>query len=51
MKQKRSNVEQIVAVLKNTEAVVPLFELIRWVGIFEQTFYLYGLLSVLQEES
>jgi putative transposase len=51
VKQKRFNVEQIVAVLKQAEAGVPLVELIRRVGISEQTFYLYGLLPVLQEES
>ena len=39
MKQKRFNVEQIVAVLKQAEAGVPLVELIRRVGISEQTFY------------
>ena len=38
MKQKRFNVEQIVAVLKQVEAGVPLAELIRRVGISEQTF-------------
>lgn len=39
MKQKRFNVEQMVAVLKQAEAGVPLAELIRRVGISEQTFY------------
>lgn len=39
MKQKRFNVEQIVAVLKQAEAGAPLSELIRRVGISEQTFY------------
>ena len=39
MKQKRFNVEQIVAVLKQAEAGVPLVELLRRVGISEQTFY------------
>ncbi len=39
MKQKRFNVEQIVAVVKQAEAGVPLAELIRRVGISEQTFY------------
>ncbi len=39
MKQKRFNVEQIVAVLKRAETGVPLAELIRRVGISEQTFY------------
>jgi len=33
VKQKRFNVEQIVAVLKQAEAGVPLVELIRRVGI------------------
>jgi putative transposase len=36
---KRFNVEQIVAVLKQAEVGVPLAELIRRVGISEQTFY------------
>jgi len=39
VKQKRFNGEQIVAVLKQAEAGVPLAELIRRVGISEQTFY------------
>lgn len=39
MKQKRFNVEQMVAVLKQAEAGVPLAELIRRVGISKQTFY------------
>jgi putative transposase len=39
VKQKRFNVEQIMAVLKQAEAGVPLAELIRRVGISEQTFY------------
>ena len=39
MKHKRFNVEQIVAVLKQAEAGVPLVELIRRMGISEQTFY------------
>jgi putative transposase len=38
-KQKRFSVEQIVAVLERAEAGVPLAELIRRVGISEQTFY------------
>ena len=39
MQQKRCNVEQIVAVSNQAEAGVPLAELIRRVGISEQTFY------------
>jgi len=39
VKQKRFDVEQIVAVLKQAEAGVPLDELIRRVGISEQTYY------------
>lgn len=39
MKQKRFNVEQIAAVLKQAEVGFPLAELIRRVGISEQTFY------------
>lgn len=38
MKRKRFSVEQIVAVLKQAE-VVPVAELIRQVGITEQTLY------------
>ena len=37
MKRKRFNVEQIVAVLKQAEAGVPLAELMRRMGISEQT--------------
>lgn len=39
MKQKRFSVEQIVGVLKQAEVGVPVAELIRKVGISEQTFY------------
>src|SRR5579863_4099578 len=39
VKKKRFNVEQIVAVLKQAEAGVPLVELIRRMGISEQIFY------------
>jgi putative transposase len=39
VKQRRFNVDQIVAVLKQAEAGVPLVEPIRRVGISEQTFY------------
>ena len=39
MNRKRFNVEQIVAVLKQAEVGVPIAELIRRVGISEQTFY------------
>ena len=39
VKRKRFSVEQIVAVLKQAEAGVPIGELIRRVGISEQTFY------------
>jgi hypothetical protein len=44
MKRKRFSVEQIVAVLKQAEAGLPVADLIRQVGISEQTYYLYGLL-------
>jgi putative transposase len=37
--KKRFSVEQIVAVLKQAEAGVPLVELLRRVGVSEQTFY------------
>ena len=50
MKQKRFAVEQIVAVLKQAEAGLSVAELIRKVGISEQTFYrwkkAYGSLEV-----
>lgn len=39
MKRKRFSVEQIVAVLKQAEVGVPVAQLIRRVGISEQTFY------------
>jgi putative transposase len=39
MKTKRFSVEQIVAVLKEAEAGMPVAELIRRIGISEQTFY------------
>jgi putative transposase len=39
MKRKRFSVEQIVAVLKQAEAGMPVADLIRHVGISEQTFY------------
>jgi putative transposase len=39
VKQKRFTVEQIVGVLKQAEAGVPLAELLRRVGVSEQTFY------------
>jgi putative transposase len=39
VKQKRFSVEQIVAVLKQAAAGVPLSELLRRVGVSEQTFY------------
>ena len=39
MKRKRFSVEQIVAVLKQAELGMPVADLIRQVGIAEQTFY------------
>jgi putative transposase len=39
MKKKRFPVKQIVGVLKQAEVGVPVAELIRKVGISEQTFY------------
>ena len=39
MKRKRFSVEQIAAVLKQAEVGVPGAELIRKMGISEQTFY------------
>ena len=39
MKRQRFSVEQIVAVLKQAELGMPVADLIRKVGITEQTFY------------
>ena len=39
MKRKRFSVEQIVTVLKQAEAGMPVADLIRQVGISEQTYY------------
>ena len=39
MRKKRFSVEQIVGVLKQAEVGVPVGELVRKVGISEQTFY------------
>lgn len=39
MKKKRFSVEQIVAILKQAELGIPIAELIRQVGVSEQTFY------------
>lgn len=39
MKRKRFSVEQIVAVLKQAELGMPVAEVIRRIGVSEQTFY------------
>lgn len=39
MKKKRYSVEQIVAVLKQAELGLPVADLVRKVGISEQTYY------------
>jgi putative transposase len=39
VKRKRFSVEQIVAVLKQAELGTPVADLIRHIGISEQTFY------------
>jgi putative transposase len=39
MKRKKFSVEQIVAVLKQADVDLPVADLIRQVGISEQTFY------------
>ena len=39
MKKKRFAAEQIVAILKQAELGIPIVELIRQVGVSEQTFY------------
>lgn len=38
MKKKRVAVEQIVAILKQDELEIPVEELVRQIGISEQTF-------------
>jgi putative transposase len=52
VKKKRFSVEQIVGVLKQAEVGVPVRELMRQVGISEQTFYRwkqrYGKLEINQ---
>ena len=39
MKKRRFSAEQIVAILKQAELGIPIGELIRQVGVSEQTFY------------
>jgi putative transposase len=39
MKRKRFSVEQIVAVLKQAELGMRVADIIRQIGIYEQTFY------------
>lgn len=39
MKKKRFAAEQIIAILKQAELGIPIAELIRQVGVSEQTFY------------
>jgi putative transposase len=39
MKKKRFAAEQIVAILKHADLGIPVAELIRQVGVSEQTFY------------
>jgi putative transposase len=39
MKRKRFSIEQIVAVLKQAELGMPVADILRQVGISEQTFY------------
>lgn len=39
MKKKRFSVEQIVAILKQAELGMPVADVVRQVGISEQTFY------------
>ena len=39
MKKKRFSAEQIVTILKQAELGIPVAELIRQVGVSEQTFY------------
>jgi len=39
MKRKRFSVEEIIAVLKQAELGMPVGDILRQVGIFEQTFY------------
>ncbi len=39
MKKKRFSIEQITAVLRQAETGIPVAEVVRQVGISEQTFY------------
>jgi putative transposase len=39
VKKKRFSAEQIVAILKQAELGIPVAELIRQIGVSEQTFY------------
>lgn len=51
MKRKRFSVEQIVAVLKQAELGMPVADIIRQVGISEQTYYRWkNLYSGLQSD-
>ena len=55
MPTKRYKPEQVVNLLRQTEVAIAngktTLQAAREAGITEQTFYLYGLLPVLQEES
>lgn len=51
MKKTRYTEEQIAYALRQAELGTPVAEVVRKMGVSEQTFYLYGLLPVLQEES
>jgi putative transposase len=50
VKKKRFSVEQIVAVLKEAELGSPVAELIRKVGVSEQTFYRWKKVYVLKKK-
>jgi putative transposase len=51
MKKGRYTEEQIAYALRQVELGTPVVEVVRKMGVSEQTFYLYGQLPVLQEES
>jgi putative transposase len=51
MTKTRNTEEQIAYALLQAETGTPVGEVIRKMGISTQTYYLYELLAVLQEES
>jgi putative transposase len=51
MKSKRFSEEQIISVLKESEAGAKTKELCRRHGVSEATFYIYGLLPICKDRS